>query len=59
MRRKEEEELKQTIAEMRRRKEDTMEHYEGEIDVEDIFDTPIADFEEIVAEQPVKKKPKK
>jgi hypothetical protein len=58
MRRKEAEELKQTIAEMKRKRVDPLEHCEGETDVEDIFDTPTATYEDILSEKLVKKKPK-
>jgi hypothetical protein len=59
MRRKEAEELKQTIAEMKRKTDDPLEYCEGETDVEDIFDTPSANYEEILSEKLVKKKPKR
>ena len=55
-RRRDEEELQATIAEMKRRREDPLLHYEGETDVEDIF---VNDEEENVEEipaEPVKKK---
>lgn len=58
-RRKEEEELKATIAEMKRKREDPMLHYEGETDVEDIFVNDDECFEQIPPEQPVKKKVKR
>ena len=58
-RRRDEEELQATIAEMKRRREDPLLHYEGETDVEDIF---VNDEEENVEEippEPVKKKVKR
>ena len=54
MERKEEEELQQTIAEMKRQSTDPMTHVEGETDVEDIYFV-----EKITTEEHVKKKPKK
>ncbi|XP_037438603.1 uncharacterized protein LOC119306511 [Triticum dicoccoides] len=57
--RKEEEELKAIIAEMKRKREDPMLHYEGETDVEDIFVNDDESFEQIPPEQPVKKKVKR
>jgi hypothetical protein len=55
MMRKEAEELKKTIAEMKRKRADSLEHCEGETDVEDIFDTPSANYEDILSEKLVKK----
>ena len=48
-RRKDEEELQATIAEMKRKREDPLLHYEGETDIEDIF---VNDDEECVDEIP-------
>jgi hypothetical protein len=59
MRRKEAEEQKQTIAEMKRKRADPLEYCEGETDVEDIFNTPSATYEDILSEKPVKKIPKR
>jgi hypothetical protein len=58
-RRKEAEELEKTMAELGRKRADPLEHCEGETDVEDIFDTPSVNYEDILSEMPVKKKPKR
>ena len=50
--------LQQKIAEMERRKNDPMLHYEGEKDVEDIFDSPV-ESEQTAAKKHVKKKIKR
>jgi hypothetical protein len=57
MRRKEAEELKKTMVDMKGKRADPLEHCEGETDVEDIFDTPSVNYEDILSEMPVKKKP--
>ena len=61
MRKKEEEEIKATLAEMKRKREDPLLHYEGEKDIEDIFvnDDDEDCVEQIPEEQPVKKKVKR
>ncbi|CAM0877022.1 unnamed protein product [Alopecurus aequalis] len=62
-RQKDVEELKKTIAEMRRRRLDPLHHCEGDTDVEDIFvieEEEIDDEQEqIPVEEPMQKKPKK
>jgi hypothetical protein len=55
MRRKEEEELQQRIAQTKRSKNDPMLHCNGEIDVEDIFEISM-ESEKVAAEKPVNKK---
>jgi hypothetical protein len=44
---------------MKRKRYDPLEHCEGATDVEYIFDTPSATYEEVLSEKPVKKKPKR
>ncbi|XP_047050729.1 uncharacterized protein LOC124655949 [Lolium rigidum] len=57
--RKEAEELQKTVAELRRKRTDPLEHCEGETDVEDIFDTPSVNYEDMLSQMPVKKKPRR
>ena len=59
MRRKDEEELRRTLAEMKRKRNDPLLHCEGDTDVEDIFDNQDEYCEPILEEEPVKKKVKK
>jgi hypothetical protein len=57
-RRVEEEEMHQRIAAKKRMREDPMQHYEGESDVEDIFDNA-AQSADVPAVVPLKKQVKK
>ena len=59
MRRKDEEELRRTLAEMKRKRNDPLLHCEGDTDVEDIFDNQAEYCEPILEEEHVKKKVKK
>lgn len=54
-RKKEEEELLATIAEMRKKRKDPLLHYEGDTDIEDIFDVQEDPVEVLAAEKPLKK----
>jgi hypothetical protein len=58
MKRKEEE-LKNTVVEMKRKRGDPLQHCKGETDVEYIFDTPCVDYQGISPEKPVRKKLKR
>ncbi|CAM0946298.1 unnamed protein product [Alopecurus aequalis] len=53
------EELKKTIAEMKRKRADPLLHCDGDTDVEDIFVTDQDGSEETIVEEPVKKKVKR
>ncbi|CAM0874786.1 unnamed protein product [Alopecurus aequalis] len=59
LRKAEEEELKKTIAEMKKKRADPLLHCDGDTDVEDIFVTDQDGTEEIIVEEPVKKKVKR
>jgi hypothetical protein len=59
MRKKEEEGLKKIIPEKKKKREDPVDKYEGDTDVEDLFTTPCDENDCFVPQKPMKKKVKR